>query len=938
VTRARRGAMTSSDDASLFLACPAALAVLAGPVRRHLSVNPSYAALAAERGAPGGRTLAEVWPEAGPALEAALSRAPAAGGGTPASEVTVEVQGARGPAWLAFSFVRLADGPGGLERILVTATEATGQVRVAQAAMQLQARLEEERGRLRLIQELSEALSGARTRQDVARIVFEQGLAVLGASAGALLLPRPGVPDELEIVEQFGYPEPLIGAWRFVPLALDAPATAAVRLGAPVWVASRQEAQARFPAWAPAVLAGRDQAWAGLPLVVGGRVLGALGLTWYEARGFEAGDQRLLLSVATRCAQALDQAEAHDEAERRAAELRAVLEAVPIPIFVASDTAGARIVGNKAGQALLGLPDGANASLRSPAGQRPPYVPVRGDVPVPVEELPMQVAARQGKEVEGMALDLLRPGGDRRHVVASARPIVDASGARRGAVGAFVDVTEHVRSEAALRESEAILRGILNATSESIWLFSVDGVALAANQTALARWGGPPDQILGRRLLDLLPQEMARSRAARLQEVARTGQPVQFEDVRAGIHFEHTFFPVPGADGRVGRVAVFSRDVTAQRRAEAALREADRRKDDFLGLLSHELRNPLAPIRNSLYLLEHGDPAGAQAARARGVIRRQADHMARLVDDLLDVTRIAHGRIELRKAPTDLRDLVARTAEDLRSVAEGRGAALEVILPAQAAWAEVDAVRIAQVLGNLLQNAAKFSRKGDRIEVALRALDGQAAAELSVRDTGAGIDPAFLPEIFAPFSQGSRTLARSDGGLGLGLALVKGLVEQHGGSVRAESGGVGQGATFTVRLPLAATATAGAAPPAAGEPASRWRVLVVDDNRDGADTLAEVVVLLGHEVEVAYDGPSAIEKARAIRPDVVLCDIGLPGLSGYEVARALRSADGPRALIALTGYAQPEDVQRALDAGFTGHLAKPVDLDVIERVLGAVAT
>jgi CheY-like chemotaxis protein/two-component sensor histidine kinase len=366
--------------------------------------------------------------------------------------------------------------------------------------------------------------------------------------------------------------------------------------------------------------------------------------------------------------------------------------------------------------------------------------------------------------------------------------------------------------------------------------------------------------------------------------------------------------------------------------AEEALRQADRRKDDFLGMLSHELRNPLAPLRNASFILEHADPLGEQAARARGVIRRQADHLASLVDDLLDVTRITRGRVELRRRRVELRDVVARTAEDFRTVVEAQGARLEVSIPEAPIPAETDPVRIAQVLGNLLQNAAKFTRAGDRIAVSLaRAGD---AAELSVRDTGAGIDAAVLPTIFEPFVQGARTLDRARGGLG--LALVKALVELHGGSVQASSPGVGQGAEFKVRLPVAREGWAGTATPLPTPVVAARRGLVVDDNRDGADTLAQVVELLGHSVEVAYDGPSAVRKAQAYRPDVVLCDIGLPGMSGYEVARALRAEDQTLQLYALTGYAQAEDVLLARQAGFTGHVAKPVDFPVIQRLLAAV--
>jgi signal transduction histidine kinase/CheY-like chemotaxis protein len=381
-------------------------------------------------------------------------------------------------------------------------------------------------------------------------------------------------------------------------------------------------------------------------------------------------------------------------------------------------------------------------------------------------------------------------------------------------------------------------------------------------------------------------------------------------------------------------------DMIERRRAEDALlaseqslRESDRRKDEFLGMLSHELRNPLAPIRNSVYILKHAAPAGEQAERARNVIERQAEHLTRLVDDLLDVTRIARGKIELRLARLDLRELVLRAADDFRVLMDERGLAFDTVLPPTRLLADADATRLTQVIGNLLHNAAKFTQRGDRVTLSLQGVDG--GAEIRVRDTGAGIDAAVLPHIFDPFVQGPHTLARSEGGLGLGLALVKGITELHGGTVHVESGGRGRGAEFVIRLPLAAPATFQEWSRPSPRPADVvHRVLVVDDNRDAADSMAEIVELLGHRAQVAYDGPSAVEIARATSPDVVLCDIGLPGMSGYEVARALRAvARRGMLLVAVTGYTQPEDMRRAVESGFDRHLAKPASAEDIERLL-----
>jgi CheY-like chemotaxis protein/two-component sensor histidine kinase len=320
--------------------------------------------------------------------------------------------------------------------------------------------------------------------------------------------------------------------------------------------------------------------------------------------------------------------------------------------------------------------------------------------------------------------------------------------------------------------------------------------------------------------------------------------------------------------------------------------------------------------------------------RARSVIQRQTEHLTRLVDDLLDVNRIARGKIELRLERVDLRDVVRRTAEDLRSVIESRGVTFQVYVPDEKVWVAADVTRLAQVIGNLLQNAAKFTRRGDTVTVSVRAADG--VEEISVRDTGAGIDAALLPDIFQPFVQGERTLARTQGGLGLGLALVKGIAELHGGTVRAESAGRGKGTEFVVRLPVVpASVTRERQHPGPELTNGRRKVLVVEDSVDAAESLADLVTMLGHDVEVAYDGPSAIEKAGANPPDVVLCDIGLPGMSGYEVAKALRATGAAGIqLVAVSGYAQPEDLKAAVEAGFDRHIAKPPNPDEIERLLG----
>jgi two-component system CheB/CheR fusion protein len=366
--------------------------------------------------------------------------------------------------------------------------------------------------------------------------------------------------------------------------------------------------------------------------------------------------------------------------------------------------------------------------------------------------------------------------------------------------------------------------------------------------------------------------------------------------------------------------------------ARIALEESDRRKNQFLAMLSHELRNPLAPIRNSLYILDRSDPGGEQARRAQMIIDRQVGHLTRLVDDLLDVTRISRGKIRLQREPLDLCDVVRRAVEDYRQVFALSHVELELDLPARPLWINADRTRIAQVIGNLLSNSVKFTPVGGKASVSV---DGDARCEqatLRVRDTGTGIAPEMLPRVFEAFMQADTTLDRSRGGLGLGLAMVKGLVEMHGGTASVASDGPGTGTEFTVRLPLAAAQVPVAVPARRSPSGGPRRILVIEDNADAAESLREVLELGEHTVEVAFSGAEGIAKARSFRPEVVLCDIGLPAMDGYEVARVMRADPLLRStkLVALTGYAAAEDVAMARDAGFDAHLAKPPSMEKLD--------
>jgi signal transduction histidine kinase/ActR/RegA family two-component response regulator len=518
----------------------------------------------------------------------------------------------------------------------------------------------------------------------------------------------------------------------------------------------------------------------------------------------------------------------------------------------------------------------------------------------------------------------------------------------------FRDVTQRARAEEALRASErraahraAELQTVLDTVPAAVLIARdrdanfIEGnryarqlfrIGAHGNLSRTAPDANPPPYRILRDGVVVPPSELPVQTAARGVEVRDCEFQIELTDGTT-LEIHGNASPITQGSVAAGAVAAFV-DITARKRVEDALRETDQRRSEFLAVLSHELRNPLAPIASALHLLERAAPGTAAAAHAREVIERQTRHLTRLVDDLLDVTRIARGKIELRRALLDLRDVVHRACEDHRALLQQRGLTLRVAAPAAPVPVDADATRVSQVIGNLLQNAAKFTPAGGTVAVDVAVGDG--AAEIRVTDDGAGMEPALVPRVFEPFVQGEGGMARTRGGLGLGLALVKGLVELHGGSVRARSDGPGRGAELSFTLPLVRGALGPvSAAPVAG-PAGPLRILVIEDNLDAAETLADVLGLEGHAVEIASTGKDGIARALARPPDAVLCDIGLPDVDGYEVARALRADPrlGTARLVAVSGYALPEDRERARAAGFDAHVAKPPRLEVLLAALG----
>jgi PAS domain S-box-containing protein len=519
------------------------------------------------------------------------------------------------------------------------------------------------------------------------------------------------------------------------------------------------------------------------------------------------------------------------------------------------------------------------------------------------------------------------------------RPVRDPEGTIRAWYGAAIDIDARRQAEAALQESEGRFRALADAAPALIWQFRADGRLVYVNRRYAEVTGATLDRLLPDGWHagvhpDDLPYFLTASDDAiddrvpfhlRLRVHAAVGDWRWFE-----VHFAPWFARDGAYRGHVG----IGIDISDGVQAEDALREADRRKDEFLAVLAHELRNPLAPISNAVEMLRCAD-GKRKADRVMEMASRQVKHITRLVDDLMEVSRITRGKIELARQPVALADILAGAVETSRPALDGARHAFVQHLPDERLVLDADKVRLTQVFSNLLNNAAKYTDPGGRIELRVRRDGGHAL--VAVRDSGIGIPPDKLGQVFGMFAQVEEAGARSQGGLGIGLAMVHKLVEMHGGSVQAKSEGRGRGSEFVVRLPLLPESALPAqeAPAAGARALAGMRVLVVDDNRDAADSLCFLLGSLGVDAHCAYGGEDALRRVPQLRPDAVVLDIGMPGMDGHAVARVLRADvrnDGMR-LIALTGWGQEGDRERTRASGFDHHLTKPVDLDALQHVL-----
>jgi PAS domain S-box-containing protein len=545
---------------------------------------------------------------------------------------------------------------------------------------------------------------------------------------------------------------------------------------------------------------------------------------------------------------------------------------------------------------------------------------------------------RRGEGASTLETVRLRKDGSAVDVSLTISPIRDAFGLVIGASTIARDITQLQQHRKELERGRAVLQEITDALPVLISLIDVTGHYRLNNRTYEEWFQVPRDMLTGRHMREVLGEEAWTIVGPRITD-ALAGRKVSYEaevEYRgAGRRWINATYTPLWVDGQVIGAAVLVMDVGDRKRVERALIEADRRKDEFLATLAHELRNPLAPVRNAIETLKAETTTPARTEWARDIIDRQIRVMTRLIDDLMDVSRITQSRLILQTKRIPIRDAIEIALETSRPAIDARGAHLAVQLPAEDLYVDGDLVRLSQVFSNLLNNAAKFSHSGGAIELSVARVDD--AVRVTIEDQGIGVAPDFLPKMFDLFSRGNAD-AHETPGLGIGLALARGIVEMHGGSIVASSSGLGSGTSLTVQLPLAqavATAETTASADGSGGPAPRRRILVVDDYQDLAESLAELLRTLGHEVFVAFDALSGLRIAAQERPDVVFLDIGMPDIDGIEACRRIREQPwGKRMwLIALSGWSQSADRERTGNAGFDRHLVKPVDTETLELEL-----
>jgi PAS domain S-box-containing protein len=741
------------------------------------------------------------------------------------------------------------------------------------------------------------------------------------------------VPRELELESSGGLSPELQLQYRFIPFGAYLCGYVA-ETGTPLVLEDLQHSD--FEGSGPLKATG-TQAYAGFPLIAHGRLLGTLAFGTSQRTSFTADELQLMKTLSDQVAAVLERGHLDRKLRESEERFRVLVETASQAVWET----------NREGKVVEDSP-----SWRAYTGQTVDEWVGHGwvDAVHPDEralaEKRWSDAVRDKTPVDS-EFRLRSPGGWRWTNVRAA-PILEPDGSVVKWTGMNLDISDRKAAEAALRESEERFRTLTDNIAQLVWMADASGGLVWYNKRWFDFTGAKLEELQGTGWQKVFHPDHAARVEQNFRLKMRAGEPFEDSFPLRGKDGTYRWFlcqavPIHGENGEVLRWFGTNTDITAEREVELALKEGDRRKDEFLAMLAHELRNPLAPIRTAVKVLDMTEGNSPEAVRTREMIARQVAHMSRMIDDLLDVSRIARGKVELRKDRCDVVKIVRDVASDYRPSLDQGGIELSVVVPDEPLWVSGDHTRLSQIVGNLLHNAGKFTDAGGKVEVRVEADHTVNKAVVIVCDTGIGMEPSMLTRVFETFSQADRSLERSRGGLGLGLALVKGLVELHGGSVEAHSEGPGKGSRFTVRLPLSSARAVRNCP----RPADRalqpvngtMRVLVIEDNPDAANILKELLVLMGYSAEVAYAGPTGLEAARELRPDVVLCDLGLPGMDGFAVAKALRADPATLGtyLIAQTGYGKAEDRRRAREAGFDLHMTKPIDPTELERVLASVA-
>ena len=829
-----------------------------------------------------------------------------------------------------------------LERALRLQRDAEQALRNAEAL------LEAERADGRLLQEISAQLIGESSGEQFCERLLDAAVHIMRSDFGSMqmLHPERGSGGELRLLAFRGFTPEAARFWHCV--RVDSASSCGKALGSNgERVVVPDIEQCAFMAGTDDLEAYRQTGIRSVqttPLLArSGKCVGMISTHWRDAHRPSEREFRLLDVVARQAADLIEHLNAQEALRQREERLRAIFDCAAVGAAILTrEWRFIRV--NDAFCTITGYSPDELAALTCSDITHPDDV-------AEAEALVEQVLAGRTPRVV-IEKRYRRKDGELIWVQNSVSMTRDAAGMPLHLIAVAQDITAQVRSRAEIAESEERFRTLVAVTTDIAWTADPDGRFVAAQPAWSAYTGQDCAELLGFGWTNALhPEDRLAIHAAWTR--ARDARTLYESQGRlwhaASARYRYFIVratPIFRSDGSVREWVGACTDVHDRRLAEEMLRESNRRKDEFLAQLAHELRNPLAPIRNAAQLLGFAGAGAPDSAWIRDVIERQVGHLTRLIDDLLDVSRVTRGKLELRKAPVALADVVQAAVETANPVIAQYGHELVVSLPSWPVQLHGDLVRLAQVLMNLITNGAKYSAPGGRIvltaEIAPTHDGVNREVVVSVKDSGIGISAHALPHVFDMFYQVDASLDRSRGGLGIGLSLARRLVELHGGSVSAHSDGPGKGSEFVVRLPVRASGAIEASAQRHDDidaHVAPSRILVVDDNRDAADALATLLRLDGHDVHLAHDGAEAVDTASAICPDVVLLDIGMPKLNGYDACRRIRdTASGKRiALFALTGFGQRQDRNRSEDAGFDGHFVKPIDLDALRKRIASLA-